>query len=116
MALGGKTFYQDLRSWLKAPLHKTNIQPSLESAVAVLPHFCGDPPVDERARRQMSDKHIPNTRQVPPPPPPQGGLRPTVSCHRCRPQESMGVKGARRSMGSKAARRKVLSTLHPNTS
>ena len=36
-----------------------------------------------------------------------GGLRPTLSCPRCRPQESMGAKGARCSMGTKAARRKT---------
>ena len=32
-----------------------------------------------------------------PPPPPHtlGGLWPAVSCQRCRPQESMGAKGAR---------------------
>ena len=42
------------------------------------------------------------------PPPPLGGLRPTVSCQRCRLQESMGVEDARRSMGIKGARRKSL--------
>ena len=49
------------------------------------------------------------------PPPPRGGLRPTVSCQRCRPRESTGAKGARRSLNTKGAQRKVLSTLHPNT-
>ena len=48
---------------------------------------------------------------VPTPPP----LRPTVGCQRCRPQDSMGAKGTRRSMGTKAAQRKILSTLHPST-
>ena len=41
---------------LKAPLHKTNIQPS--------PKFAAD----ERASRQMSDKHIPNTQVQAPTP------------------------------------------------
>ena len=48
-------------------------------------------------------------RQLPPPPLPLlplGGLRPTVSCQRCRTHESMGAKGARRSMGTKGTRRK----------
>ena len=48
-------------------------------------------------------------------PPPLGGVRPTVSCQRCCPQESTGAKGARRSMGTKAAQRKLFSTLHPST-
>ena len=54
-------------------------------------------------------------RQLPPPPPLPRGLRPTVSCQRCRPQESMGAEGARCSMGTKAAQRKILFTLHPST-
>ena len=45
-------------------------------------------------------------------PPPK---RPTVSCQRYWPQESMAAEGARRSTGNKGARRKLLSTLHPNT-
>ena len=48
-------------------------------------------------------------------PPPPRGLRPTVSCQRCRPQASMGGKGTRCSMNTKGALRKILSTLHPNT-
>ena len=55
-------------------------------------------------------------RQLPlPPPPPPMGLRPTVSCQRCRPWASMGAEGTQRSMGTKGARRQSLSTLHPNT-
>ena len=50
--------------------------------------------------------------RTPTTPPPLGGLRPTVSCQRCRPQESTG---AERYMGTKAARGEFLSTLHPNT-
>ena len=49
------------------------------------------------------------------PPLPLGGIWPTVSCQRCRPQASMGAKGARRSMDTKGALRKIWSTLHPNT-
>ena len=49
------------------------------------------------------------------PPPPPRGLRPTVSCQRCRPQASMGAKSARRFMNTKGALRKILSTSHPNT-
>ena len=41
--------------------------------------------------------------------------RPTVSCQRCRPQASMGAKGARHSMNTKGTLTKLLSTLHPNT-
>ena len=47
-------------------------------------------------------------------PPPPRGLRPTVSCQRCRPQASMGAKGAQRCMNTKGALRKILSILHPN--
>ena len=56
-------------------------------------------------------------RQLPlaPPPPPPRGLRPTVSCQRCRPQASMGGEGARCYMSTKGALRKILSNLHPNT-
>ena len=43
------------------------------------------------------------------------GLWTTVSCQRCRPQVSMGAKGARCSMNTKGAQRKILPTLHPNT-
>ena len=42
-------------------------------------------------------------RQLPLPPPPPRGLRPTVSCQRCRPQSSMGAKGARCYMNTKGA-------------
>ena len=47
-----------------------------------------------------------------PPPSLARGLWPTVSCHRCRPQASMGAKGAQRSMNAEGAPRKFLSTLH----
>ena len=67
-ALGGKAFYQDLKSWLKAPLHKTNVQPSPESAAAVLPHFCGNPPVDEEESRRLSNQQIHATRARAPAP------------------------------------------------
>ena len=50
------------------------------------------------------------------PPPPPKGLRPTVSCQRCRTQVSMGTKGARCSLNTKGSLKKILSTLHPNTS
>ena len=49
------------------------------------------------------------------PPPPPRGLWPTVSCQRCRPQASIGAKGARCYMNTKGALRKILSNLHPNT-
>ena len=41
-----------------------------------------------------------------PPPPALGRLRPTVSCQRCRHQQSMGAKAARSATGTKGARRK----------
>ena len=44
-----------------------------------------------------------------PPPPPPRGLRPTVSCQRCRPEASMGAEGARCYMNTKGALRKILS-------
>ena len=37
---------------------------------------------------------------------PPRGLRPTLSCQRCRPSESMGAEGTQRSMGTKGTRRK----------
>ena len=57
------------------------------------------------------DSAAPRTPTTPPPP---RGLRPTVSCQRCRPRASMGAKGTRRYMNTKGALRKILSTLHPN--
>ena len=57
------------------------------------------------------DSTAPRTPTTPPPP---RGLRPTVSCQRCRPQASMGAKGARHCMNTKGASRKILPTLHPN--
>ena len=51
-----------------------------------------------------------------PTPPPLGGLRPTVSCQRCRPQASMGAKGARRSMNTKGAIRKICQLCTPTIS
>ena len=57
----------------------------------------------------------PNTAALcqPPPPPQVGGLRPTVSCKRRRPQASMGAEGAQCSTGTKGARRKILPHLEP---
>ena len=48
----------------------------------------------------------PCSKEALPRPPPPGGLRPTVSCQLCRPQESMGAEGVRCFMGTKGARRK----------
>ena len=55
------------------------------------------------------DSAGPGTPTTPaPPPPPPRGLRPTVSCQRCRPKASMGAEGARCYMNTKGALRKIL--------
>ena len=72
-------------------------------------------PYPHHPRGEPTPRALGHQLPLPPPPHPPRGLRPTASCPRCRPQESMGAEGARRSMGTKGAQRKCLSTLHPNT-